>query len=112
VTGASTGRCNPPILRGMPPSFRPLPPDDPIFTIGPSLVFRSDLPHVHDEEERDDDPDREDVEDCRVPGNTEIENYEPSDEGWGIVVGPFMRPTPEHDTDERDADAPADEDSE
>jgi len=44
----------------MPPSLKPLPPGDPIFTIGPSLVFRSDL---HDEEERDDDPDREDVED-------------------------------------------------
>jgi hypothetical protein len=52
-----------PILREVPPSFKPLPPDDPIFTLGPSLVFRSDLPHGYDEEERDDDPDREDAED-------------------------------------------------
>jgi hypothetical protein len=24
-----------------------------------------------------------------------IENYEPDDRGWGIVVGRFMQPTPE-----------------
>jgi hypothetical protein len=23
-----------------------------------------------------------------VPGSTVIENYEPSDEGWGVVIGP------------------------
>jgi hypothetical protein len=44
----------------MPPSLKPPPPDDPIFTIGPSLVFRSD---VDDEGERDDDPVREELED-------------------------------------------------
>jgi hypothetical protein len=47
-----------------------------------------------------------------VPGSTEIENYEPSDEGWGIVIGPFMRPTPEQADGERDENVPADEDSE
>jgi hypothetical protein len=45
-------------------------------------------------------------------GSTEIENYEPDDEGWGVVIGPFMRPMPEQADDERDADVPADEDSE
>jgi hypothetical protein len=29
-----------------------------------------------------------------VPGTTEIENYEPPDKGWGIVIGRF-RPRPE-----------------
>jgi hypothetical protein len=30
-----------------------------------------------------------------MPGFTEIENYEPSDEGWAIVAGRFVRPKPE-----------------
>jgi hypothetical protein len=43
--------------------------------------------------------------------NTVIEDYEPSDEGWGVVIGPLIRP--EHrpqpkQADERDAGAPAD----
>lgn len=38
-------------------------------------------------------------------GNTVIENYEPDDKGWGIVLGPFMRPKP-------DAEEPLDEDAE
>ena len=44
--------------------------------------------------------------------HTVIENYEPSDEGWGIVIGPLIRP--EHrpqpkQADERGAEAPADD---
>jgi hypothetical protein len=46
-----------------------------------------------------------------VPGSTEIENYEPSDEGWGIVIGPFMQKPEPKQADEREEDAPADEDS-
>ena len=56
-----------------------------------------------------------------MPGFTEIENYEPSDEGWGVVIGPFIRPEhrprPEAELpaevsdDERDEDVPADEDT-
>jgi hypothetical protein len=46
-----------------------------------------------------------------VPGSTEIENYEPSDEGWGIVLGPFVRPPVEDEsedaTDSDDKSAPA-----
>jgi hypothetical protein len=42
----------------------------------------------------------------------EIENYEPEDEGWSVVIGPFtQKPEPEQ-ADERDAEAPADEDTE
>jgi hypothetical protein len=29
-----------------------------------------------------------------MPGNTVIENYEPPDKGWGIVLGSFIRPQP------------------
>jgi hypothetical protein len=43
---------------------------------------------------------------------TEIENYEPDDEGWSVVIGRFMQPPPEHAGDERDAGAPVDEDDE
>jgi len=48
-----------------------------------------------------------------VPGFTEIENYEPSDEGWGIVIGSLtQKPEPRPEHDDRDAEAPADADSE
>jgi hypothetical protein len=48
-----------------------------------------------------------------VPGAKEIENYEPSDEGWGVVIGPFMqKPEPKLEHDNRDAEAPAGEDPE
>jgi hypothetical protein len=40
-----------------------------------------------------------------------IENYESPDEGWGVVIGPFVRLTPEQADDERNADAPAAEDT-
>jgi hypothetical protein len=34
-----------------------------------------------------------------MPGSREIENYEPSDEGWEIVTGRFVRPKPEDEPD-------------
>jgi len=37
-----------------------------------------------------------------VPGSTEIPNYEPSDEGWGVVIGPFTRPPAESEQQEQD----------
>jgi hypothetical protein len=43
-------------------------------------------------------------------GNTVIENYEPSDEGWGIVVGPFIRRQPEDEHDDVDVDHHDDDD--
>jgi hypothetical protein len=33
-------------------------------------------------------------------GNTVIENYEPDDSAWGVVIGPFMRPKPEDEHDD------------
>jgi hypothetical protein len=33
-----------------------------------------------------------------MPGDTEIEDYEPDDRGWGVVVGRLM-PKPEHEDD-------------
>jgi hypothetical protein len=42
-----------------------------------------------------------------MPGLTEIENYEPSDKGWGVVIGRFMRkpePKPEHEDDSAEPD--------
>ena len=35
--------------------------------------------------------------------STEIENYEPSDDGWGTVIGRFM-PRPESKAEEQPAD--------
>jgi hypothetical protein len=29
----------------------------------------------------------------------EIENYEPPEEAWGIVLGPFIRPEPESESE-------------
>jgi hypothetical protein len=46
----------------VPLTIKPLPPDDPIFSLGVSFVFRSDLPQADDEHESDD-VDDEDVED-------------------------------------------------
>jgi hypothetical protein len=49
-------------------------------------------------------------------GSKEIENYEPSDERWSIVIGPFIRPRPEPeeqhvaDEDQHDEIVVADED--
>jgi hypothetical protein len=34
-----------------------------------------------------------------------IEDYEPDDRAWGVVIGPFVRPKPE-------AEEPLDEDAE
>jgi hypothetical protein len=34
-----------------------------------------------------------------MPGSREIPNYEPSDEGWGIVTGRLVRPKPEDEPD-------------
>jgi hypothetical protein len=42
---------------------------------------------------------------------TVIENYEPSDEGWWIVFGKVAEPPEPKRDDERDEDAPADEES-
>ena len=47
-----------------------------------------------------------------MPGNKVIENYEPSDEGRGVVIGPLVRPTPKKADVEQDAEASADEDAE
>jgi hypothetical protein len=32
-----------------------------------------------------------------MPGFTEIPNYEREDEGWGVVIGPFIRPPAKED---------------
>jgi len=38
-------------------------------------------------------------------GTKLIENYEPSDEGLRIVIGPFITPGPEAEADNADTDA-------
>jgi hypothetical protein len=47
-----------------------------------------------------------------VPGTREIPNYEPPDEGWSIVIGPFMRKPEPKQKPEPDAEVPADDTTE
>jgi hypothetical protein len=45
-----------------------------------------------------------------MPGSTIIENYEPEDYGWGVVIGPFMRPPAKEDDDLNDSQSSEAED--
>jgi hypothetical protein len=47
-----------------------------------------------------------------VPGFTEIENYQPEDTAWGVVIGPFMRPPAESEQQEQDAALDPDDEDE
>jgi hypothetical protein len=41
-----------------------------------------------------------------MPGDTEVEDYEPDDRGWGVVAGGFMpKPVEEDDASQSEAEA-------
>ena len=42
-------------------------------------------------------------------GSTVIENYEPDDEGWGIVIGPLITQRPTTPSEEQREEEPSDE---
>jgi hypothetical protein len=46
-----------------------------------------------------------------MPGFTEIENYEPSDHGWGVVLGRFMQPPAKPEVEADKDESPRDEDN-